>query len=165
MTDTMFRWRTRGFAVKADVAGAAITEIEQEYGVCKPEFLVSAAESESHVLHRLFTWDDDKAAGNWRTHEARQIIKSLVTVTFLGDGREAEMPAFVSVGHRSGNADEAGYRSVSVVLADPDYEAEALDSALRQLQGLRRRYAALSQLSPVWEAVDAVSSGSESMAA
>lgn len=165
MTDTMFRWRTRGFAVKADVAGAAITEIEQEHGVCKPEYLVSAAESKSHALHRLFTWDDDKAAGNWRTHEARQIIKSLVTVTFLDDGREAEMPAFVSVGHRSGNAEEAGYRSVSVVLADPDFEAEALDTALRQLQGLRRRYAALSQLTSVWDAIDAVAKVDEAVAA
>jgi len=118
--------------------------------------LVEEAASEASPLHRLFTWDDNAAAGHWRTHEARQIIGSITVRVVVGD-TESRGPAFASVGHTSVTMDRGeGYRSIGVVMRDKAWKEEALAEALSRLDACRVRYEALGELAPVWAAVDSI---------
>jgi hypothetical protein len=150
---TEYRWGAKAYAADPRIIGATVASIAEQHGACRPQDLVEVARDEDHPAHKLFTWDDTTAATNWRTHEARRVINCLVVVV---EGAEPA-PAFVSVGHTSATeADGAGYRPISVVVADPAYRQEALEEALGRLNALRRRYEAIQALAPVWAALDSV---------
>lgn len=156
MSTMVYEWGSRHHAVPAQVVGEAIAAIQQRDGTCRPDALVAAARDEANELHPLFTWDDDEAARRWRRQEARQVINSL-RVTLVGYAEP--VPAFVSVTWSpAGREPIDGYQPITVVRHDAAMRAEAMADALAQLDGLRRRYAAIEALSPVWEAVDAVAS-------
>lgn len=142
--------------VDANLVGRTIESIVERDGLCAPSSLVEEAKPEDSPLHSLFTWDDTEAATNWRTHEARGVINA-IAIHIQTEKGEVEAPAFVSVGRVKDNAEHgAGYRPLSVVIADRDFRAEALQTALSELNAMRRRYQALKQLDPVWEALELV---------
>lgn len=56
----------------------ALERIERENGgVLEPRTVWMSARSESHPLHRKFTWNDTKAADKWRDEEARRLIRAV----------------------------------------------------------------------------------------
>jgi hypothetical protein len=104
----------------------------------------------------MFTWDDDEAAHKWRVHEARNVINAL-SITITVNDQEVTGPAFISVGHILKTQGEGeGYRSLSVVMTDPEFAQEAMNEAMGRLRSIRARYASLEALSPVWAALDQV---------
>lgn len=68
----VYKWAhgTRGAPAQA-VGETVAWLVEAHGGVCPPSALVEVARDEQHPCHRLFTWDDPKAAEAWRRHEAR----------------------------------------------------------------------------------------------
>lgn len=136
--------------VKTAVISNAVKRIERKHGACPPGLLVEAARSDRSPLHRLFEWDDNKAASDWRTHQARLIINKIRVVV---DEERPAVPAFVHVREITEDGVIEGYMSTARVMASPARDG-VLRDALSQLQGLRRRYEALSELAPVWEALD-----------
>jgi hypothetical protein len=155
-TAPIFKWTHHSYAVNANVVAAAITKIAKREGACQPQRLVETASDPASPLHPLFTWDNAQAAKNWRTHEARFVIGSIVEVHMTATGTRVQ-PAFVSVGHRETTQGAGGgYRPVSIVMADQGFTDEALSDALAQLQALRRRYESLKELAPIWQAIDEV---------
>ncbi len=157
MSDLVYEWGRRGYAVPAkDVAEVIEAIAEREGGRCPPGRLVEAAAIKDSPLHHLFTWEDGKAASHWRTHEARKIIGS-ITVRYTVRDTETKGPAFLSVGHTLATMDRGeGYRPIRVVMGDPELKQEAIDEALARLDACRVRYASLGELAPVWDAVESV---------
>ena len=151
-----YRWSHFRPSVPAQTVGETVARIEREEGSCHPARLVEAARPADSPLHPLFTWDDNEAAAKWRTHEARNVINSL-EVTITRNGTAIDAPAFVSLHRPAKDGDDAvSYRSVSVVMLAPASAQDALSEALGKLNALRRRYEALTQLSGVWRALDAI---------
>ena len=157
MSEQVYEWGRRGYAVSAPVVAKAIEDIaNREGGRCPPGLLVEEAASKDSPLHHLFTWEDGKAASHWRTHEARKIIGS-ITVRYTVRDTVTKGPAFLSVGHTLATMERGeGYRPIGVVMRDPDLKQEAIDEALARLDACKVRYAALGVLAPVWDAVDSV---------
>jgi hypothetical protein len=151
-----YQWGRKTLPVSAQVAGEEIERIADQEGFCTPSRLVEVAEAESSPLHPLFTWDNEVAASNWRTHEARQVLNNLV-VSVKVDGKAVNAPAFISVGHTAKTREAGeGYRPVSVVVSTPEFSEEALGEAVSRLYALRKRYEAIEALTPVWSALEAV---------
>lgn len=75
------------YSVAADVAGAELERIQNQRGVIEPRVVVEESRPEAAPLHPVFEWDDDKAAENYRTWQARSLIKS-VRVIELRDGAD-----------------------------------------------------------------------------
>ncbi len=156
MTERVYEWGRRSYAVPAPVVAETVEGIATREGCCPPARLVAEAESEVSPLHRLFTWDDNAAAGHWRTHEARQIIGAITVRVIVGD-TESRGPAFASVGHTSVTMDRGeGYRSIGVVMRDKAWKEEALAEALSRLDACRARYETLEELAPVWAAMESI---------
>jgi len=155
----IYEWRKHGApgaGVDAQTVGEAIASIAEREGMCTPARLVQEAGGGARDLHRLFTWDDAEAAQRWRVQEARNVINAIV-VRVERNGQETEAPAFVSVGRIAETQDRgAGYRPVQVVVQDPEFRAEALQEAIKDLNAIRRRYEAIKELSPVWDLVDRI---------
>lgn len=152
----VYSWTRQSYKVSPQTVGEAVERITREKGFCTPAHLVTTAMRKNSPLRPLFTWNDAEAADKWRTHEARNIINSL-SVTVKVNDREERVPAFISVGHVEKTQESGeGYRPFRVVVQTPEFHDEALHEVMSRLETLRRRYAALTELAPVWEALDQV---------
>ena len=74
-----YEWRIGSFAkdIDPDLAVAELERIENVYGALTPENILEASKTEGAYLHKLFTWDDQKAANLYRLQQARQILNNI----------------------------------------------------------------------------------------
>lgn len=140
--------------VDVETIRKVVEGIERRDGLCHPSAFVAASRPKKAPTHGAFQsedWDDRVAGPKWRTHVARNIIRQVRIE--VPEQPAAEMPAFVHVRRVTDEGVEDGYMSTVRALRS-DYREAVLDDALKQLDGLRRRYEHLSELSPVWAALD-----------
>lgn len=107
--------------------------------------LETAADPES-ILHPAFTWDDAKAAHNFRGMEAGGLISAVCVVSKEGQ----KVPAFISVhiNPDEGPA-ESFYQSISVVTKKPDQYQSAINSAQHALESAQHQLELLLAIAPV----------------
>lgn len=144
---TAFEWiEGRRHTADANVIGREVEKLAKRGGgYCSPAAYVDAARPEGSALHDTLEWDDEVAAEAHRRWQARTVIKSLHVV-----GADDDLPAFVSV-----RIDAAvGYVRTDTLAEKPDLHAYAVGDVLARLSQLRRRHAALKELSEVWAAVE-----------
>jgi hypothetical protein len=133
------------------IIGALRHLAEQDGGTLKPEAVVDAARDPESPLHERFTWDDTKAAQEYRLWEARRLIR--VCVEYLpGDKSEEPCPVFVSL--TDDRAMGAGYRTLVDVMDDDELRERLLADALKELDGFRQRYDRVKELATVFLAID-----------
>lgn len=130
-------------------------------GVIRAEDVVRVAEIESSPLHPAFTWDDTKAADEYRKDEARTVLQSIREVITRDDGVDEQRRIFVHVV----DGDTPGYRPLRVVMREPDLLQEVIAAAKSGILAWRARYAELQQFSEIHEAIDRTISGKGQSAA
>ena len=124
------------------IIGEALAKIEAKNGnMLKPKFVVEAAQSKRHPLHRHFEWDDAAAARAYREDQARSIIRSIRAVDEGGN----ETPAYVSVNDGSGTA----YHSVETVKRSLNLQMAVEKAAKRDLLAWENRYEELTEVCKV----------------
>lgn len=138
--------------VAASAIVRVVQRIEEKHGVCHPSMLVEAAKRKDSPIHNLFDWDDTEAARHWRTHQARNVINKIRVVV---EGRDEPVPAFVHVSQVTDSGVVEGYMTTTRALAGPTREGVVRD-ALSHLKGCRRRWEQLSELAPIWAALDQI---------
>lgn len=134
--------------------------VRRHDGVCAPAALVAAARNDESI-RPAFEWDDTKAAADWRIHQARRILN---TIRVVVEGQDAPVPAYVHVTRLTSKGVVNGYMETRRALAGPTREG-VLRDALSLLQGARRRYGQLDELSEVWAALDALDEALKAAAA
>lgn len=133
-------------------------ELEQirsknERGVLEPEEVVKFAKNPKTALHGRFTWDDGQAAYQYRLWQARQVIRCHVTILEQADGKPVR--TYVSL-MNDRKQQGGGYRPLVNVLSDDDQRAALLQEALAELAVFEEKYKVLSELAPVFAAVERV---------
>lgn len=127
--------------------------VEKHGGSVTPEIVVNDARQEDSPLRDWFEWDDNKAAARYRLRQAREMLRSVVTVVILDERaeREEEIRAF----HNIVIEDERIYAPVARVLTEADLRKQMVEQALRELDAWRRRYKQYAELAAIFEAIDA----------
>lgn len=129
---------------KAD-AEKVYSELET-IGTKSPQNIVDYAEEHpDSELHKCFTWDDSKAANEWRKAEARQVVRLLV---FADD--ETKQPTQIRVLQKATDA----YEPVKTIVRNNDEYAKLLARAKAELKAFRERYKQISELEKVLDAID-----------
>ena len=129
---------------KAD-AEKVYSELET-IGTKSPQNIVDYAEEHpDSELHKCFTWDDSKAANEWRKQEARQVVRLLV---FADD--ETKQPTQIRVLQKATDA----YEPVKTIVRNNDEYAKLLARAKAELKAFRERYKQINELEKVLEAID-----------
>jgi hypothetical protein len=152
-----YQWSERDrHRVPAKTVGEIVERIEQADGVCHPDRLVEAARDPACPLHGVFDWREDATAERHRVELARRLVRSL---RVLSRDTRTPQPAFVHVTVVGDDGVRTGYMGTRVALANEATRQVVLRDAVRQLQGLRRRYGQLrlAELELVWAAVDQLS--------
>lgn len=119
-------------------------------GLLEPEHVVDYAADPNTMLHSKFTWDNDAASHLWRLHQARNLIRVVVTVE---KSTQSVIRAFVSL---SSDREEGGYRAMVSVLNNKAMRQQMLEDAKRELIVFRDKYSMLKELSKVFEAIDSI---------
>lgn len=145
-----------GARLKVDpqAAGERLEELKAMHGgMIESEHVVEDAAPADSVLHPQFEWDDAKAAHAHRLDQAAYLVRSIVVVRDEAlDAGPKEVRLFVSV-----RPDETGrqcYVGVDDAMARPDWRKQVLADAIRDMEAFKRKYADLSELASVLEAID-----------
>lgn len=146
----VYQWKTPVVRLDANVAGAEIEQCRDENGIIKPASVVERARPETNPIHVCFEWDDDKAAARYREDQARALLRNIVTVVESHGSKPISVNAFVNIECESGR----GYKGIVQVMERSADRAYILQSAISELNVLRKKYADLSELSAVFDAID-----------
>jgi len=137
---------------KHELIQGELEEIAQvNNGLLFPGNVVEYAKDEDTALHSQFEWDDTRAGHAYRLEQARRVIRMYVTVI-----PEAEKETRMFVSLKSDRYEGGGYRFTTDVMSDIERRKELLGEAHRNFKQWQKRYNDLRELSPVFEAMDAV---------
>lgn len=137
----------KGFTHKVDpnVAGEVCEGLRNQ-GKLTAEELVNVSRPEDAPLHGEFEWNDTVAGENWRKHQARCLIGSLIVVT-------PETNKEVRKYHIT-TTDSRRYESYEVIMQSVEGRDLLLREAMRELSAFKKKYAHLSELAKVFDAID-----------
>lgn len=138
---------------QAKVYGDAIYGlIEEQNGVVTPEDVLASAQSPTSPLHDWFEWDDAIAAQSHRRDQAAYLLRSIKVVIKREDGDE-ELRAFHNVIRRDEQAERV-YMDAVRVFSEPEYRAQVVDQAIKELRAWQGKYRQYSELSTVFDAIN-----------
>ena len=134
---------------------AILAELEaiqkRHRGLLRPEDVVEFATDPDTALHAQFTWDDDEAAGKWRVHQARNVIRVHVQV-IENDSQPVKVWVSLTEDRRQGN----GYRSMTDVMSDDSRRERLLEQAEKEMNVFVSKYSNLKELASVIAAMKKV---------
>lgn len=151
----VYEWKGRKYAINANVVGKEVERLEQEQGEVTAKGLVDAARPKDSALHKLFEWDNTKAAEMYRKQQAVQVLCALAVVR--EDMKEpTTVRAYMNVADEADNPTRrtGTFINTDAAFTDPEKRAMILRVAVRDLKEIRQRYDALTELAEVFEAID-----------
>ena len=147
---------------RAQEIGEYIEDLEETMNIT-PHNLLDDAQRRDSKLHEFFEWDDDRAAGEYRLHQARQIVNHFeIAIVDLQTEEESTTRAwhstFIAQTDDGDNGDGMirAYVNTLRVFDEPDYKAQAVENALCEINGWRRRFSIYSELEPIFIGIDEV---------
>ena len=164
-----YSWCVKNTSVSADVAGAVMEQLEKEHGCVTKSNFLEASRPEDSPTHKLFEWDDTKAAEKYRLGQSRFYISNLRIVveeikadekpisvqSFKSeDGKDVPVTtrAFVSVSDTQRG--RAEYVNIERALSDEDMRKNVLRNALLELKEFEGKYSRYKELSSIFDAID-----------
>lgn len=127
------------------------------------ELVVEDARDPKSPLHSYFTWDDTEAGAKWRLWEAQHMIRSVKVEYTTRENKPVLIRGFFNVqsnGHGPINGEESDvenrryYVTSDRALSNPSYREQLLADAASDAKTFRNKYAALTELVHVFEALD-----------
>lgn len=120
-------------------------------GEATPDSIVAYAQTyPGSELHKCFTWDDTKAAENWRKQEARMLVCSLKVVV---ETEQNAPQSFRLIQHDK--ADEV-YRPVVFTVRNESQYKSLLKQAKAEMLAFKKRYGSIVELSSVIDEIDKI---------
>jgi hypothetical protein len=101
-------------------------------------------------------FDPDRAMEKWGLALCRRLIVKVKITLVNKDNEPVRVRAYTSL--ESDRTLGGGYRDTGKVLAEKAFRDEMLRTALKELKAFQRKYVALTELAPVFEAVGKVAS-------
>ena len=135
-------WKIKGI-YKADAQKVA-DEIGD--GKVTPQEVLDKARDENTELHKCFEWDDSVAAEKYRLRQASDIIRNLV---FVRKEKEDEPIRCFQI-----TTEKNTYQPTQMFLVQEDEYQALLKRAKAELKSFKRRYATLTELESIFEAIE-----------
>lgn len=150
----IYRYEGMQYSVPAQIVGETCERLESEYGEVTRQNFLDASRDEQSPTHALFEWRDDVAAEKYRLYQSAKVLHCLKFTIVKEDKSEITQRAFLNVNSVDS---EGSFRSFDVAMTHVDLRNEVLKRALRELTIFQEKYSTLTELSKVFEAINAVS--------
>lgn len=140
----VYEWKSGSrHKVSAQVAGEVCSRLESEGRLNACE-LVDESRPEDAPMHNEFEWDDSIAGEEWRRHQARNIINTIIVVPEVEE--RPVQRAFFKVESQSRN-----YESINVIIQQEDKYKKLLAQAKRDFESYKDKYITLKELKKLIE--------------
>lgn len=122
----VYQWKSgsRIGGISAQVAGEVCEQLDS-VGCLSAQRLVDVSRPKEAALHTAFEWDDSIAGEEWRKHQARHIINSIIVVQKKED-EPVPVRAFFKIEQSEGT-----YESVHTILRCATKREMLMQDALR----------------------------------
>ena len=134
-----------------------LEKLRSKTGDLSPDEVVEMARSKDNPAHSEFTWSNAIAAREYRLEQARRMVRSIV-VLYKETPKAGPQRRYVQVTRNIVDNDEVKkkrvYTDVRDALKDPETKAEVLARAINEAASYRRKYAHLSEIAVVLNAID-----------
>ena len=92
---TQYEWKIKSLAkgIDPDKAIKELEKVQKIHGSLTAQNVLNVAQKKTSPLHKLFEWDNSKAAEKYRMHQARVLINN-VEIKYISDGEERHVPAY-----------------------------------------------------------------------
>lgn len=132
--------------LKAQIVYAELERIKGDNGGLSPKAVVESARKKSSPLHRLFEWDDTKAAEQYR-HAIARVVMSAISVVY--EGGESSR-AYYNIERNAKRV----YVGVAEVLSDADLHRQVLAEAEAYYKSGQKRYSDILELGELHNAIE-----------
>ena len=134
---SIYKWRT-GARIKADpnLAANVLDQLANENRL-NAESVVEVSKPDDAVLHDDFEWRDEIAALEYRKHQARNIMNSLVIVEEMTPEAPPIRYCFQI------DEDTSNYTPLSVIMQSSDSMEALKKKALAELSSYRMKYSTI----------------------
>lgn len=142
----IYQWKS-GARIKGDaqIAGEMCNRLESE-GRLNAQTLVDVNRPEDAPLHNSFEWNDSIAGEEWRKHQARLIIRSLIVTP---ENKSVETRAFFKL-----SSVQSNYDSIHTIIQNEDKNVQLLRDAENKLKAFQAKYREIKKLESVVQAID-----------
>lgn len=138
---------------KIAAAASALEAINKTKGKLTPTLVVEAAKSKSSPLHGYFTWENNKAAQNYRLLEASMLIRT-VRIRVSSGENQITAPAYMLPVRGHGN-----YLPTETVIQSEELTSAMMSIARTELAAFKKKYGRIEKLSGLWPVVDQILQG------
>lgn len=132
--------------IPAQVAGEILNRMGEE-GRLTPRNVVEEARPEDSPLHPEFDWDDAIAAEKWREKQAHLLIATTILVKEEQEKAGTVRAFFVTT-------QKCVYEPINLIMQDETKKSVLLENAKRELIAFKKKYAILTELTGVFDAID-----------
>lgn len=142
-----YNWKMKGLAKRVDpsIAAEELKRIQNIYGSITPEILVKEAKKRNSPLHKIFEWNDTKAAENYRLQQARILLNN-IQVTIVTDNESKNISAYERTSVKE------GYKSIDTFSPDDiEYVRITIE---RDLFFLKKKLSLYKQFDKVLECIN-----------
>jgi hypothetical protein len=148
--------KVKGSRVKgnAQAIGEVIEDLKKQFGgKVPPRELVKVARDPKNPCHANFTWDNKKAADEFRLDQARHLLRSIIIMEVT---REEVIVRPNVVCSRYGGQATQPYKDFLEVMKNPAERALYLECSFREFEAFRKKYERLAEWKAVFDAYDAM---------
>ena len=143
------------YKISADVVGEVLEGIEARDGAVTKEAFLEESRPENAPTHRMFEWDDARAAEKYRLVQSKNIINNLRIVVQTDEEEARTLKAFVNVS--TGTQNSSGrYVRIEAAVADDRSRGVMYRNALAELGSFKRKYRELTELEDIFRAIEAL---------
>ena len=123
-----------------DKMAEVLGEILEKFGdALTPEQLVEIARPARSPIHKLFTWDDTKAAHEYRVEQARNHLRH-IEVVIIHEGKTRNTRAYHAVVIDVDEPNEKQYVTHAAIMKSPELSRQVVKQASKELKVWRTRY-------------------------
>lgn len=144
MENKEYRWKIKSLAkdVKEEDAIREFEHIQYMYGEITAKTILKVAADPKSCFHKLFEWDDSKAAQQYRLQQSRVLINN-IDIVIVSDNEEQSVPAYEIIKGEQGME----YKNVETFTTD-DVE-QVKQNTIASLIHLKRKLAIYKQFNSV----------------
>lgn len=146
-----YSWKGPSRPVTAEAVANHIKKLEAQYGEVTREIFLESARPEDSEMHKLFEWDDAKAAEQYRLHQASVIICSVQVTTNEESCKPIITRAFVQTSETA-----TGYVNIHRAMSEDDKRAEVIERAKAEARWFISKYQAFEELADLIEAMSRI---------
>lgn len=147
-----YGWRPGSrIALDAQVVGKTLEKLQKgRNDPLEPSTIVDAARAEDSPLHPHFEWDDSVAAEEFRSGQARELVRSLTVDVSRSNLETRPVRAFVNVSV----GEDRGYVTTQTAMSSIELRKQVIAKAWAELEAWRQRHAELVELARIFTMVD-----------